>query len=86
MLPAFNLLILPPLIPCDIGSLLKLLHQDLEEEDKEVLKDRLWSEFSKDIKRAAVRGFPEAFKYYLATGELKLNVNGNDYKEAGIGT
>lgn len=70
--------------PRDIGKLLKHLHLDLEEEDKEVLKEKLWQEFSKDIKRAATRGFPETYKYYLATGNLKMNVSGEDYKEHGI--
>lgn len=59
--------------PRDIGGLLKILHKDLEEEDKEVIKEQLWNAFSKDIKRAAVRNFPEAYKRYLATGKLSLD-------------
>lgn len=51
--------------PRDIGDLLKRLHEDLEGEDKEWIKEKLWKEFSKDIKRAAVRGFPEWYKEYL---------------------
>lgn len=51
--------------PRDIGPLLKLLHIDVDTEDKEVLKEKLWQVFSKDIKRAAVRGFPEAYKVWL---------------------
>jgi hypothetical protein len=70
--------------PRDIGKLLKILHQDLEEEDKEVIKDKLWDAFGKDIKRAAVRNFPEAYKYYLATGALKLQISKSDIPEAGI--
>lgn len=62
--------------PRDIGKLLRILHTDIEEEDKEVIKEKLWNEFSKDIKRAAVRGFPEAYKHYLATGNLKMSVTG----------
>ena len=59
--------------PRDIGKLLKYLHQDLEVEDKELLKEKLWNAFSKDIKRSATRGFPEAYKMWLATGELKMD-------------
>ena len=58
--------------PRDIGKALKHLHMDIEEEDKEVLKDKLWNAFSKDLKRSATRGFPEAYKFYLATGEWKM--------------
>ena len=60
--------------PRDIGELMKILHTDLEEEDKEDIKERLWKAFSKDIKRAATRNFPEAYKWYLATGVLKLDI------------
>lgn len=70
--------------PRDIGGLLKILHTDMEEEDKEYIKDRLWNAFSKELKRSATKGFPEAYKYYLATGKLKMDVNGNDFKEVGI--
>jgi hypothetical protein len=70
--------------PRDIGGLLKLLHSDIEEEDKEHIKEQLWKAFSKDIKRAAVRGFPEAYKYYLATGNLKLDIQGKDFTENAI--
>lgn len=70
--------------PRDIGKALKYLHQDLEEEDKEDIKERLWQAFSKDIKRASTRGFPEGYKYWLATGKLKIDVSGDDYREAGI--
>lgn len=70
--------------PRDIGKLLKLLHTDIEEEDKEYIKEQLWNAFSKDIKRAAVRGFPEAYKYYLATGKVNMNITGKDFKDAGV--
>jgi len=66
--------------PRDIGNLLKLLHTDVDEEDKEFLKEKLWNAFAKDLKRAATKGFPEAYKYYLATGELKLDVRGEDFR------
>jgi len=51
--------------PRDIGDLLKKLHEDLEGEDKEWIKEKLWKEFSKEIKRAATRNFPEWYKEWL---------------------
>jgi len=68
--------------PRDIGKCLKYLHKDIDEEDKEEIKEALYKAFSKDLKRAAVRGFPEAYKYWLATGELKMDVTGTEFKEA----
>jgi len=70
--------------PRDIGKILKRLHEDLEEEDKEHIKDRLWDAFGKDIKRAATRGLPEAYKMYLATGELKMDQKIEELKEEGV--
>jgi len=58
--------------PRDIGPLLKQIHMDIEEEEKENIKDLLWNIFSKDIKRIATRGFPEYYKDKLVhqlTGE-----------------
>lgn len=54
--------------PRDIGPLLKLLHEDIEEEEKENIKEMLWKVFAKDVKRMAVSGFPEFYKDYLAHG------------------
>jgi hypothetical protein len=51
--------------PRDIGPLMKLLNTDIDEEDKEELKEQLWKAFSKDIKRSATKGFPEFFKALL---------------------
>lgn len=67
--------------PRDIGGLMKILMTDLEEEDKEELKEKLWTAFNKDIKRSATRNFPEAYKFYLATGVLKLDGHLDEHKE-----
>jgi hypothetical protein len=54
--------------PRDIGPILKRIHQDIEEEEKENIKEMLWNVFSKDVKRMAVSGFPEFYKDYLVHG------------------
>lgn len=51
--------------PKDIGPLLKEIHLDIEAEEMSNIKDMLWDLFSKDIKRIAVRGFPEWYKEEL---------------------
>jgi len=61
--------------PRDIGKCLKYLHKDIDEEDKEEIKEALYKAFSKDLKRAATRNFPEAYKMWLATGELRMDLS-----------
>lgn len=51
--------------PKDIGALIKLIQQDIEEEEKENIKDFLYSVYEQDIKRIAIRGFPEWYKERL---------------------
>lgn len=76
--------------PRDIGAILKNLHLDVEEEDKEDIKEQLYKAFSKDIKRAAVRGLPEAYKVWLVErmsdpeAQIKLNIGPADFKAAGF--
>ncbi|HET9285768.1 MAG TPA: RNA ligase family protein [Candidatus Angelobacter sp.] len=48
--------------PKDIGPLLKEIHTDIDDEERENIKTMLWELFAKDIKRIAVRGFPEYYK------------------------
>lgn len=51
--------------PKDIGSLIKAVQKDIEEEEKEVIKDFLWKEFGKDVLRKATAGLPEWYKELL---------------------
>lgn len=51
--------------PKEIGPLMKILNQDLEEECKEDVKDALWAMFRKEFLSTATRGFPEWFKRSL---------------------
>lgn len=57
--------------PRDIGKLIKEIHLDIEEEEKENIKDFLYKEFMKDILRNATRGFPEFYKKEILKGEFK---------------
>ena len=74
--------------PRDIGGALKNLHLDIEEEDKELIKEKLWNAFSKDLKRAAVRGFPEAYKVFLVErmsnpeATIRMDITPNQFTEA----
>lgn len=52
--------------PRDIGTLMKLLNQDIEDEHADDIKDRLYQWARKDILRMATRGFPEWYKRKLA--------------------
>lgn len=51
--------------PKEIGTLMKMLSQDLEEECKEDVKDALWKMFRKEFLSAASKGFPEWYKRSL---------------------
>ena len=60
--------------PKDIGKLIKRVMEDIEEEEKEIIKNFLWSEFGKEVLRSAVHGLPEFYKMQL----LKKLDNQND--------
>ena len=51
--------------PKDIGPLIKAIHTDIRDEEKEALKDILWKQFSPDLFRVATAGFPEWYKKKL---------------------
>ena len=51
--------------PKDIGILLKEIQNDIVEEEKENIKDFLWKEFSDELLRVAIGGFPEWYKKKL---------------------
>jgi len=48
--------------PHDIGLLIKEIKRDVEEEEKEHIKEFLWKNFGEDILRYSVVGFPEWYK------------------------
>jgi len=51
--------------PKDIGVLFKEIHTDIQEEEKENIKNFLWQEYKDQIKRTACAGFPEWYKKRL---------------------
>jgi hypothetical protein len=57
--------------PRDIGNLLKEIKKDIIEEEKENIKDFLWREFSDEILRYSINGFPEYYKAKLLESNFK---------------
>ena len=51
--------------PRDIGKLLKEIQRDIIEEEKEDIKEFMWSVFGKEVLRYAIKGFPEWYKKEL---------------------
>jgi len=54
-------------IPRDIGMLVRLIQQDVAEEETENIKEELLNIYKKDVMRHAVRGFAEWYKEQLLT-------------------
>lgn len=54
-----------------IGPAIKRINVDIEEEEKEDLKEALWNLYRKDLLRAATNGFAEWYKLQLAQGKLQ---------------
>ena len=57
--------------PKDIGPLMKLVSQDLEEECKEEIKDYLYAHHRKSILKAATRALPQWYKDMLMKEQVK---------------
>lgn len=51
--------------PKDIGPLVKLIQQDIREEETDTIKNTLYKLFIDDILRTAIAGFPEFYKRKL---------------------
>jgi len=51
--------------PRDIGTLIKLVQQDIDEEETENIKNYLYGQYIKDIKYIATSGLPEWYKEKL---------------------
>lgn len=51
--------------PKDIGALIRLVQEDIKEEESENIKNFLFNKFMKDIIRRSVRGLPEWYKEKL---------------------
>lgn len=61
--------------PKDIGNLLKEISDDIEKEDSDEIKEKLWKFYSKEIRKGVCHGFPEWYKKKLL--EEALNENNN---------
>lgn len=58
--------------PKDIGALIKEVQEDIESEEKEQIKNKLYANVIPHIKRGVVSGLPEYYKQYL----MNLQFNG----------
>lgn len=57
--------------PKDIGKLIKYIQQDIVDEEKEEIKDKLWNIFKDQILRKSTAGAPEWYKSKLAEKSFK---------------
>jgi len=53
--------------PRDIGKLVNEVKLDVENEEKEIIKEFLWKEYSGELIRKSTSGLPEWYKKYLIT-------------------
>ena len=53
--------------PKDIGKLIEEIRNDITSEEKEIIKEFLWKEYSQELLREATKGLPEWYKKYLIT-------------------
>ncbi len=67
--------------PKDIGLLIKEARHDIVTEEKEVIKDFLWQEFSDDLLKVATRGLPEWYKKKLITDSFAEQIEEGDAEE-----
>lgn len=56
--------------PRDIGKLIKEIQRDIEEEERENIKEFLWRQFGREPMRVGTAGFPEWYKEKLARQEV----------------
>lgn len=51
--------------PKDIGILIKEIIKDVEEEELEYIRNKLYNYYIKDIRKSIISGFPEYYKYKI---------------------
>ena len=56
--------------PKDIGALVKEVYVDIEEEEKENIKEVLWAIYKNDILKYSVHGLAQRYKEKLIKGEI----------------
>lgn len=57
--------------PQDIGPLIKEIHNDIVEEEKDEILEFLWKQHSPHLLRKSIQGFPEWYKEQIASGGLE---------------
>lgn len=57
--------------PRDIGKIIKEIQKDIEEEEKENIKEFLYKEFSSEIYKNAIKGVPEWYKTNLVKNSIQ---------------
>ena len=57
--------------PRDIGALIKEVHRDITEEEKDNIKEYLWKNFGSEVLRISTRGLPEYYKQTLMENSIK---------------
>lgn len=75
----------------DIGPLCKEIINDLDAEEREWIKEKLFEHFIKDISRGVLSGFADWYQEFLAGGpstwqEHKLGPNNEGPHSSGLGT
>lgn len=55
----------------NIGALIKEVHHDITEEEKENLKEQLWNIYGKDILKSSTVGFVDWYKERIAKGDFQ---------------
>lgn len=60
--------------PRDIGMLIKETQNDILAEEENHIKETLYNHFKGQIMRGVVRGLPDAYKLWLAEGEIRPSV------------
>lgn len=58
--------------PKDIGALMKEVKDDITAEEKENIKNQLWSLYGDDFLREATNGLPQWYKEELAKGNINV--------------
>lgn len=59
--------------PKDIGNLMKEVRNDVIAEEKENIKEQLWSLYGDDFLREATNGLPQWYKEQLVKGEINAD-------------
>lgn len=58
--------------PRDIGNLIKEVHRDIGEEEKENIKEFLYRQFGAELIRRSTAGLPEWYKEQIALGNIPM--------------